>query len=98
MFPLRLSWAWTIWKAQGQTMVGKVSMSIGRVEREHGLTYVAMSRVKFFFDIGLQDGITMNRLCRSIPRHKKMRPRFAEEQRLHVLAYRTKTFLENLED
>eukprot|EP00957_Ditylum_brightwellii_P210475 15365016-Ditylum_brightwellii.AAC.1 len=71
MFPLRLSWAWTVWKAQGQTMTGKVSMCIGRGEKEHGLTYVAMSRVTKFGDIGLHDGITFNHLCKSIRKHKK---------------------------
>eukprot|EP00957_Ditylum_brightwellii_P081492 6199916-Ditylum_brightwellii.AAC.1 len=59
MFPLRLAWAWTSWKVQGQTIFGKVSLCQGRVEREHGLTYAALSsRVTKFSDIGLHDGIT----------------------------------------
>ncbi len=43
MLPLRLAWAWTIWKAQGQTIRGKVVIKLGKSEREHGLSYVAFS-------------------------------------------------------
>eukprot|EP00957_Ditylum_brightwellii_P168066 12794789-Ditylum_brightwellii.AAC.1 len=68
-FPLRLAWSWTIWKAQGQTIVGEVSLCQGRVEKEHGLTYVALSIVTKFLDIGLHGGTAKNRLCRSIPNH-----------------------------
>ena len=85
MFPLRLAWAWTIWKAQGQTIVGKVSLCQGRIEKEHGLTYVALSRVTKFSDIGLHDGVTKNRLCRSIPNHKQMKPCMEEETHLRCL-------------
>eukprot|EP00957_Ditylum_brightwellii_P211816 15366630-Ditylum_brightwellii.AAC.1 len=53
IIPLRLAWAWTVWKTQGQTVVGKVSFSQGRVEGEHGLMYVAISRATKFSDIGL---------------------------------------------
>ena len=95
MLPLRLCWAWTVWKAQGQTIRGKVSLSLGRGEKEHGLTYVAMSRVTRFSDIGLYDGITKNRLCTSIQNHKKMKPRIQAEQRLRLLFERTKQFIEN---
>ena len=96
MFPLRLCWAWTIWKAQGQTIRGKVSISLGRGEKEHGLSYVAMSRVTKFSDIGIYDGITANRLCRSIKKHKKMAPRINAEKRFKALFKKTQEFIDNL--
>ena len=46
MLPIRLCYAWTIWKAQGQTLPGKVVLDLGKREVEHGLTYTAFSRVK----------------------------------------------------
>jgi len=46
MVPLRLSYAWTIWKSQGQTIRNKVAVMLGDKEKEHGLSYTAFSRVK----------------------------------------------------
>ena len=43
MIPLKLAWAWTIWKAQGQTIRGKMVIDLGETEKEHGLAYVALS-------------------------------------------------------
>ncbi len=53
MLPLRLAWAWTIWKAQGQTIRGKVVIKLGKSEREHGLSYVAFSRATRLSNIGI---------------------------------------------
>jgi hypothetical protein len=50
MIPLQLSYAWTIWKAQGQTVKSKIVVVIGNTEREHGLTTY-------------HDSITINKLC-----------------------------------
>jgi hypothetical protein len=61
MLPLRLSWAWTIWKAQGQTIKGKLVVSLGPKEKEHGLTYVAFSRATKFSNIGIIRGIADRR-------------------------------------
>ena len=44
MLPLRLAYAWTIWKAQGQTIRGYVVIYLSKKEVELGLTYVALSR------------------------------------------------------
>ena len=38
MVPFCLSYAWTIWKAQGQTINTKMVLNIGQNEKEHGLT------------------------------------------------------------
>ena len=43
MFPLCLCYAWTIWKAQGQTIRGKVVVSLGEKEKEHCISYTAFS-------------------------------------------------------
>ena len=53
-------------KAQGQTIRGNVSLHLGRGKKEHGLSYVAMSRVTYFSNIGLYEGTPYNRLCNSI--------------------------------
>ena len=71
MIPLKCCWAWTIWKAQGMSIKGKVVADLGRSEKEHGLTYTAFSRITNFTNFGLFNGITMNRLITSVFRHKK---------------------------
>jgi len=65
MVPLRLSWAWTVWKAQGQTMRGKIVVHLGSTEVEDGLTYVAMSRATDISCIG-HPGLTLERLTTKI--------------------------------
>ena len=82
MFPFRLCYAWTIWKAQGQTIRGKVVVHLGKDEKKHGLTYTAFSRVKRFSDIGIAGGITAERLTSKIRRNKKVQPRILEERKL----------------
>eukprot|EP00978_Attheya_sp_CCMP212_P015416 scaffold39815_cov35-Attheya_sp.AAC.1 len=57
MLPLTTTWAFTIWKYQGQTFLGKVALNLSDHEKEHGLTYVAFSRATRFSDIGLKDDI-----------------------------------------
>jgi PIF1-like helicase/Helitron helicase-like domain at N-terminus len=59
MLPLRLAWAWTIWKAQGQTFTTKIVLNLGRYEREHGLTYVGFSSATRLSLIGIQGGLTL---------------------------------------
>ena len=49
-FPLRLAWAVTAHKAQGQTL-DKVSIDIGSQAFAHGAFYVALSRVRRLDDI-----------------------------------------------
>ena len=44
-FPLRLAYALTIHKSQGQTLE-KVVIDLGKTEQSLGLTFVALSRVK----------------------------------------------------
>ena len=58
---------------------------------EHGLTYVALSRVTKFSNLGIKDteGISKNRLCRKIRKHPKMEKRLIEEERLREMEQHT---------
>ena len=82
MIPLRMSYAWTIWKAQGQTITNKVVVSLGDTEKEHGLTYTAFSRVTKSCDIGIDGGFPRNRLLEKISQQKLMKSRIEEEKYL----------------
>lgn len=85
MFPIRLAWAWTPWKAQGSTFNCPIILHLGNKEREHGLTYTAMSRAKRVEDILLPEGLGEDRLCQKIKNIKKMQSRIEEEKRLQLL-------------
>ena len=87
MLPLKLCWAWTIWKAQGMTIPTKVVVSLTDKEKEHGLTYVALSRVTRFTNLGIKDteGLSKNRLCRKIRKHPKIEKCLLEVNRLRYL-------------
>ena len=80
IIPLRLCWNWTIWKYQGQTILVKVSLHLDRGENEHGFSYVAMSCVTFFSDIGLYEDITYKHLFKLICNHKIITPRINAER------------------
>ena len=43
-YPIKLGWAITIHKSQGQTITDNVVLAMDGVRRPHGLTYVALSR------------------------------------------------------
>ena len=82
MIPLRLSYAWTIWKAQGQTIKTKVVVVIGNTEREHGLTYAAFSRVTRASDIGIDGRFPRNRLLEKVKNRRLMKEIIKEEKRI----------------
>lgn len=86
MFPLRLAWAWTIWKAQGQTMKGKIVLTLTDKEKECGLSYVAFSRATTISNIGIIDGVSCERLTTKINNSDKMKKRQEEDARLRRLA------------
>ena len=96
MFPLKPCWAWTVWKAQGQTIRSKIVANISEIEKEHGLTYTAFSRATRLTDIRLLNGITRNRLTIKIANQAKMEPRKKEERRLDRLVTSTATRMEQL--
>ena len=88
MIPLKLAWAWTIWKAQGQTIKGKIVFDLGDEEKEHGLAYVALSRATKLSDIGII-GLSGTRLTTQISRNRKVARRLLEDVRLHNLGEAT---------
>ena len=97
MLPLRLSWALTIWKSQGQTIRGKIVLHLGKIEKDHGLTYTAFSRATRFSDVGLFDSCNVNRITKQIRGHKKVKPRLEEERRYNALVEQTRIAFEQFE-
>ena len=80
--PLRLCYAITIHKSQGQTL-NKAVIDIGDKEMAAGSTFVAISRLRSLKD-GLFQPMSFERLT-SINRLKRFQQRLAEEERLHLL-------------
>ena len=89
MLPIKLSWALTIWKSQGQTIRSKIVLHLGKDEVEHGLTYTAFSRATRFSDVGIYDGCEISRFTRKIPQNTKVISRGAEERRLDGVVEKT---------
>ena len=84
--PLRLSYAMTIHKSQGQTL-NKVVIDIGKSERAAGCTFVATSRVRSLQHAVIQP-MPFQRL-QGIGKCKRLQERLTEEQRLLDLADNT---------
>ena len=60
-FPIHLAWALTIWKCQGLTIKGLVALQLGESEKEHGLTFVGLSRATDINNIFLGNGCCLER-------------------------------------
>ena len=95
MLTIKLCWAWTVWKSQGMTIKSKIVVTLTDREKEHGLKYVALSRVTKFSDIGIYDRIAKQRLCSAIKNQSKMRKRMEEEARFSRLCDLTLSKLES---
>ena len=80
--PLRLSYAMTIHKSQGQTMT-KAVVDIGDKEMAAGCTFVALSRLKTLSGLSIQP-MTFERL-QAISKLKRMQQRIWEEERLKTM-------------
>lgn len=93
MLPIRLCYAWTVWKVQGQTLKGKVVACLGKKEIEHGLTYTVFSRVRKASNLGIIGGLPQERLTSKVAKHNKMNPRIQEEKRLMQIVKKTKKFV-----
>ena len=96
MIPLRLAWAWTIHKSQGQTMRCKIVLNLGKKEMDHGLTYVAISRATKIGCIGIDGGVTRERITTQLSSMKKVQVRKEEDKRLAGLAEATYLRLDSL--
>ena len=80
--PLRLAFALTIHKSQGQTL-SRAVIDLGKSERAAGCTFVAISRMRSLQDCLIQL-MTFDRLL-SISRSRRFQERLSEEDRLHTL-------------
>ena len=81
--PLRLSYAMTIHKSQGQTL-STVVIDLGKAERAAGCSFVALSRVRSLDNVVLQP-LSFQRL-QVIGKSKQLQQRLREEERLQQLA------------
>ncbi|XP_078352432.1 uncharacterized protein LOC144637171 [Oculina patagonica] len=81
--PLRLRYAMTIHKSQGQTLSQAV-IDLGKAERAAGCTFVAASRVRSLQNVVFQP-MSFQRL-QSIGKSKQLQQRLHEEERLRHLA------------
>lgn len=96
MLPIHLCYAWTIWKAQEQTLKCKVLVNLGKTEKEHGLTYTAFSRVTKASDIGIDGGFPKDPLIDKVAKQAKMKAHIREESRLNGIVRRTIQELRNI--
>jgi ATP-dependent DNA helicase PIF1 len=78
-YPIRLAYALTIHKSQGQTL-DKVVIDLGKNERSLGLAFVALSRVKNYKDFIVQP-FPLDRLTK-IKNSTSLKPRVSEEHRM----------------
>ena len=95
--PLKLAWAITIHKCQGITIPGKYCVDLGTRERNHGMTYVAMSRATKFSDIGLISPLTGTRV-NAINNNKANKERIEHERQLEILSKITERTYRELVD
>ena len=93
-FPICLSWALTVWKSQGMTITGLVALSLGDAEKEHGLTFVALSRSTDINNVFLGAGCSLERITTKISSGFKLKQRLVEDSRLQMLYENTLAFYE----
>jgi hypothetical protein len=91
-FPLSLSWALIVWKSQGLTIKGLLAYFLGKEEKEHGLTYVAFSRILAIEQMYVGQGFSLDRLTTDISKGFKLKKRLQEDDRLQMLYEETKLF------
>jgi ATP-dependent DNA helicase PIF1 len=84
--PLRLRYAMTIHKSQGQTLT-KAVVDLGKGEKVAGCTFVATSQVRSIHDIAFEP-MTFDR-WKVIGRSKNIQKRLEAEEQLKVLAEKT---------
>ena len=92
-YPIRIAYALTIHKSQGQTLE-KVVIDLGKSEQSLGLTFVALSRVKKFKDFIIKS-FPLDRISK-IKDSTSLKPRVLEEKRIETLIGKTKTDFKGL--
>ena len=85
-YPLRLAYAMTIHKSQGQTM-GKIVIDLGKNEQSLGITFVALSRVKNYKDFIIAP-FSLERL-QKISQFSNLKPRIEEENGIDKIFKKT---------
>ena len=95
--PLKLAWALTVWKSQGQTIRGKFCIDLEKQEKSHGLSYVALSRATKFSNIGLISALTGSRI-KAINNNAATKVRKSHEVELETVSKLTEEKLRNLTD
>ena len=85
--PLRLRYAMTIHKSQGQTL-SKVVIDLGRSERAAGCSFVAVSRVRSIRDVAFDPCMSFDRLLK-IGACKGLQLRLNEDKRLVELSIKS---------
>ena len=88
--PLRLSSAWTPWKAQGETLTSQIVADLGKTERVAGKSYTIFSRARSIQQIGLPSGLDTRRLMEGISRSAALQRRKIEQERLRLLSVETR--------
>lgn len=76
-------------KAQGLTIENPYVLSLGNKEMDHGLSYVAFSRSKVVTNIGIDGGITEERITTQLSSMRKVIERKREDERLRLLGEAT---------
>ena len=84
--PIKLAYALTIHKSQGQTLE-KVVVDLGKSEKSLGLAFVALSRVKNHKDFLIQP-FPLERLTK-IKKSSSLEPRINEETRIEKIVQKT---------
>jgi ATP-dependent DNA helicase PIF1 len=84
--PIRLAYALTIHKSQGQT-IDKAVIDLGKSEQSLGLTFVALSRLRNFRDFLIYP-FALDRLNK-ISQSTSLQPRLKEEARIRLLIQNT---------
>ena len=76
------------------TIPGLVAISLGDVEKEHGLTFVALSRSTDINNVFLGAGRSLERLTTKISSGYKLKQRIVEDNRLQLLYDQTRAYYE----
>ena len=91
-FPICLAWALTVWKSQGLTIEGLLAFQLGESEKEHGISFVGLSRSTNIDNVSLCGGCSLERLTTKISGGTKLKLRLKEDARLDLLHAKTLQF------